>query len=84
MESSFETWGASWPDAGGHFGPYGGRYVPETLMEPLLELQSAWAEASSDPAYGEELGPRCGTSWGDPRRSPAPDACPSGSGWSCT
>jgi tryptophan synthase beta chain len=56
MESSFETWGASWPDAGGHFGPYGGRYVPETLMEPLRELQLAWAEASSDPAYAEELG----------------------------
>ena len=32
-----------WPDAGGHFGPYGGRYVPETLMEPLRELEEAYA-----------------------------------------
>ena len=31
-----------WPDAGGHFGPYGGRYVPETLMEPLAELEEAY------------------------------------------
>ena len=30
-----------WPDAAGHFGPYGGRYVPETLMEPLRELEAA-------------------------------------------
>jgi tryptophan synthase beta chain len=27
------------PDANGHFGPYGGRYVPETLMHPLQELE---------------------------------------------
>ena len=30
------------PDAGGHFGPYGGRYVPETLMAPLQELARAY------------------------------------------
>ena len=35
----------SWPDAEGRFGPYGGRYVPETLMEPLRELEAAYAEA---------------------------------------
>ena len=29
---------AARPDEQGHFGPYGGRYVPETLMEPLREL----------------------------------------------
>ena len=28
------------PDAHGHFGPYGGRYVPETLMHPLQELET--------------------------------------------
>ena len=38
-----------WPDASGHFGPYGGRYVPETLMEPLRELEAAWAEAQARP-----------------------------------
>ena len=44
-----------WPDAGGHFGPYGGRYVPETLMEPLRELEEAYAVAGRDPAFGSEL-----------------------------
>jgi tryptophan synthase beta chain len=43
-----------WPDAAGHFGPYGGRYVPETLMEPLRELEAAWAEAGRDPAFERE------------------------------
>jgi tryptophan synthase beta chain len=43
------------PDAAGHFGPYGGRYVPETLMEPLRELEEAYAEARRDPAFGREL-----------------------------
>jgi tryptophan synthase beta chain len=42
------------PDAGGHFGPYGGRYVPETLMEPLRELEAAWQEARKDPAFRHE------------------------------
>ena len=44
-----------WPDAGGHFGPYGGRYVPETLMEPLRELEEAYAAARRDPAFEAEL-----------------------------
>ena len=44
-----------WPDAQGHFGPYGGRYVPETLMEPLRELEAAYAEARRDPAFEAEL-----------------------------
>jgi len=43
------------PDPTGHFGPYGGRYVPETLMEPLRELEEAYAEARRDPAFGQEL-----------------------------
>jgi len=43
------------PDAEGRFGPYGGRYVPETLMEPLRELEAAYAEARKDPAFREEL-----------------------------
>ncbi len=36
------------PDARGRFGPYGGRYVPETLVAPLEELESAYAEARAD------------------------------------
>jgi tryptophan synthase beta chain len=43
------------PDSGGHFGPYGGRYVPETLMAPLDELERAYQAARSDPAFETEL-----------------------------
>ena len=43
------------PDAGGHFGPYGGRYVPETLMTPLEELERAYYEARQDPGFQAEL-----------------------------
>jgi len=43
------------PDAAGHFGPYGGRYVPETLMAPLEELERAYCEARSDPDFQAEL-----------------------------
>ena len=40
----------------GRFGVYGGRYVPETLMAALLELDSAYEEAQADPAFHAELG----------------------------
>ncbi len=43
------------PDSGGHFGPYGGRYVPEVLMAPLEELEQTYAEARNDPAFHVEL-----------------------------
>ncbi len=43
------------PDAGGHFGPYGGRYVPEVLMAPLEELERAYEQARADPAFQAEL-----------------------------
>ena len=46
---------AAMPDAGGHFGPYGGRYVPEVLMAPLEELEQAYLEARHDPAFQAEL-----------------------------
>ena len=39
----------------GHFGPYGGRYVPETLMRALDELEDAYAQAQADPTFQEEL-----------------------------
>lgn len=45
----------SQPDALGHFGRYGGRYVPEVLMSPLEELEQAYREASGDPAFRREL-----------------------------
>jgi tryptophan synthase beta chain len=37
------------------FGPYGGQYVPETLMPALAELEAAWLAARDDPAYRSEL-----------------------------
>src|ERR1700679_1810467 len=39
----------------GRFGDYGGRYVPETLMAALEELEAAYAEAEDDPAFHAEL-----------------------------
>ncbi len=46
---------SSGPDARGHFGDYGGRYVAETLMPLILELEAAWGEARADPAFQGEL-----------------------------
>ncbi|WP_240810592.1 tryptophan synthase subunit beta [Formicincola oecophyllae] len=43
------------PDAQGHFGPYGGRFVAETLMPLMLDLEQAWLEARRDPAFHAEL-----------------------------
>lgn len=43
------------PDARGHFGPYGGRFVPEILVTALAELEAEYARARRDPAFGEEL-----------------------------
>jgi tryptophan synthase beta chain len=43
------------PDARGRFGPYGGRFVPETLIPALDELSAAWDEARRDPAFLAEL-----------------------------
>ncbi|MFM7465515.1 MAG: tryptophan synthase subunit beta, partial [Cyanobium sp.] len=43
------------PDAQGRFGPFGGQYVPETLMPALAELEAAAAKAWADPAFTERL-----------------------------
>ncbi len=45
----------SLPDKHGRFGPYGGRFVPETLMPALLELEQAYVKASRDRAFRTEL-----------------------------
>ncbi|WP_028535321.1 tryptophan synthase subunit beta [Paludibacterium yongneupense] len=42
------------PDAGGHFGPYGGMYVAETLVAALEELKVEYARARNDPAFWAE------------------------------
>jgi tryptophan synthase beta chain len=43
------------PDAQGHFGQYGGRYVPETLMHPLQELEAEYFRSQRDPEFQREL-----------------------------
>ncbi|MCS6292545.1 MAG: tryptophan synthase subunit beta [Nitrospira sp.] len=43
------------PDSHGRFGPYGGRYVPETLMPALLELEQEYAAARKDRGFRQEL-----------------------------
>src|SRR3954447_18953005 len=43
------------PDATGHFGPYGGRFVPETLMHPLQQLEEEYFRAQQDPEFQREL-----------------------------
>jgi tryptophan synthase beta chain len=43
------------PDAAGHFGLFGGRYVPETLMPALDELTAAYEEARRDPSFQAEI-----------------------------
>ncbi len=43
------------PDRNGHFGPYGGRYVPETLMAALLELEREYRSARADRSFKKEL-----------------------------
>ena len=43
------------PDSHGHYGPYGGMFVPETLMEPLNELTRVYKEVRKDPEFKREL-----------------------------
>jgi len=47
---------AALPDADGHFGRFGGRFVPETLMAPLIELERAFRAARKDPRFRRRLG----------------------------
>jgi tryptophan synthase beta chain len=46
---------ATVPDRQGHFGPYGGRFVPETLVYPLQQLEEEYARAQKDPGFQREL-----------------------------
>jgi len=43
------------PDQTGHYGPYGGRFVPETLMNAVLELEQTYKEAKDDPEFQNQL-----------------------------
>jgi len=47
--------GAVLPDAGGHYGAFGGKYVPETLMPALHELETAYAAIQADAGFAAEL-----------------------------
>ena len=58
------------------FGPYGGQYVPETLMPALAELEAAWVEARADAGYRDELAGCDATSAAARRRSTTPSASP--------
>jgi tryptophan synthase beta chain len=54
------------PDKQGHFGPYGGKFVPETLMPALSELESAYAQACSDAAFWAQFHYLCHNYTGRP------------------
>ncbi len=45
----------SYPDGNGHFGPFGGRYVAETLMPALEELEQAYRDARNDPMFQQDF-----------------------------
>src|ERR1700689_4631992 len=55
IKSSLKPNSFSGPDSHGHFGLYGGRYVAETLMPLLLEVEKAYAAAKVDPDFWKEL-----------------------------
>ena len=68
---SVATRPASLPDANGHFGRFGGRFVPETLMSPLIELErafrAAWRDARTPASAGGCAGCWRATPAGRPR-----------------
>ena len=64
----------SLPDTAGHFGPYGGVFVPETLMTALAELTEAYAAAKQDPAFQAELAHHLREFADGPRRCISPSA----------
>src|SRR5688572_22645413 len=49
------TSSASLPDAAGHFGPYGGVFVPETLVSALTQLNDEYRRAKGDPQFAREF-----------------------------
>ncbi len=49
------------PDESGHFGRFGGRFMPEALIAPLDELETGWRTATADPEFRSEgEAPRAG------------------------
>lgn len=64
QETRYQT--GAYPDPNGHFGPYGGRYVAETLMPALIELEAAFKAYVPDPAFQSEFQSLCNTYTGRP------------------
>ena len=52
---------ATLPDRTGHFGPYGGVFVPETLVSALDQLETEYAKAKADPAFQRQFDMTCCT-----------------------
>src|SRR5213083_475243 len=57
MNQSINETIRSWPDARGRFGEFGGRFVPETLMHPIEELERAWEASRADKEFQAEFQP---------------------------
>ena len=55
LSRSSPAFGQRDPDARGYYGAYGGRFVPETLVAPVAELEAAYIAARSDQAFRDEL-----------------------------
>src|SRR3989338_10661252 len=55
MPKKIKSSADSLPDRHGYFGPYGGKFVPETLMEALEELEQAYSAARRDPKFKKDL-----------------------------
>jgi tryptophan synthase beta chain len=51
----FPAQGYNLPDAGGHFGPFGGKYAPEVLTPALDQLERAYNESKADPEFQATL-----------------------------
>ena len=62
------------PDQRGRFGPYGGSYVPETLMHALAQLDQAYHAAKNDPEFQRRLATYLAQYAGRPRRCTSPNA----------
>ena len=55
MQCKSQVERTTWPDANGYYGDFGGRFVPETLVTPLLELEEALHQASRSSSFTSEL-----------------------------
>ncbi len=55
MSSERQPGSRVWPDERGYYGPYGGRYVPETLISPLEDVEHAFASALADASFQDRL-----------------------------